>query len=151
MQAQEFEEIATMEFPFEGIPTVPPRKDMDRMVKIGCKCPLSAHKLAHQTPLVSDDHPSMANCCDLTNKSRPPAASSHPVRHKAMQENTTLCSSIAWQGASGLHGAAVLSLQAFFCSGCRYRVTAYPDWSVEKVMRPASNLPCRNHSRDIPA
>lgn len=31
-QAEEFEEIATMEFPFEGIPTVPPRKDFDRMV-----------------------------------------------------------------------------------------------------------------------
>lgn len=26
-----FEEIATMDFPFEGIPTVPPRKDMDHM------------------------------------------------------------------------------------------------------------------------
>ena len=32
MQAEVFEEIATMEFPFEGIPTVPPRKDMDHMV-----------------------------------------------------------------------------------------------------------------------
>ena len=32
MQAEEFEEIATMDYPFEGIPTVPPRKDMDRMV-----------------------------------------------------------------------------------------------------------------------
>lgn len=29
-----FEEIATMEFPFEGIPTVPPRKDMDHMASI---------------------------------------------------------------------------------------------------------------------
>lgn len=27
-----FEEIATMDFPFEGIPTVPPRKDNDHMV-----------------------------------------------------------------------------------------------------------------------
>eukprot|EP00798_Chlamydomonas_sp_ICE-L_P021027 gene21027-27896_t len=32
-EAEVFEEIATMEFPFEGIPTVPPRKDMDHMVK----------------------------------------------------------------------------------------------------------------------
>ncbi|KAL4432226.1 hypothetical protein ABPG77_005988 [Micractinium sp. CCAP 211/92] len=48
-----FEEIATMDFPFEGIPTVPPRKDMDHM--------------------------------------------------------------------------------AFFCGSCRYRVTAYPDWPVERV------------------
>ena len=32
-QAEVFEEIATMEFPFEGIPTVPPRKDMDHMVR----------------------------------------------------------------------------------------------------------------------
>ena len=31
-QAEVFEEIATMEFPFEGIPTIPPRKDMDHMV-----------------------------------------------------------------------------------------------------------------------
>ncbi|KAK9807613.1 hypothetical protein WJX72_004150 [[Myrmecia] bisecta] len=52
-EAEVFEEIATMEFPFEGIPTVPPRKDMDHM--------------------------------------------------------------------------------SFFCGGCRYRVTAYPDWTVAKV------------------
>ena len=32
MQAEVFEEIATMDYPFEGIPTVPPRKDMDHMV-----------------------------------------------------------------------------------------------------------------------
>lgn len=32
-QAEVFEEIATMDFPFEGIPTVPPRKDMDHMVR----------------------------------------------------------------------------------------------------------------------
>jgi len=31
-KAEVFEEIATMDFPFEGIPTVPPRKDMDHMV-----------------------------------------------------------------------------------------------------------------------
>jgi len=52
-EAYVFEEIATMDFPFEGIPTVPPRKDMDHL--------------------------------------------------------------------------------AFFCGGCRYRVTAYPDWTVAKV------------------
>lgn len=28
-----FEEIATMDHPFEGIPTVPPRKDMDHLVR----------------------------------------------------------------------------------------------------------------------
>ena len=34
-----FEEIATMDFPFEGIPTVPPRKDMDHMAFFcgGCR------------------------------------------------------------------------------------------------------------------
>lgn len=53
VQALVFEEIATMDYPYEGIPTVPPRKDMDHM--------------------------------------------------------------------------------AFFCGGCRYRVTAYPDWQVSKV------------------
>lgn len=30
-----FEEVATMEFPFEGIATVPPRKDMSHMVRAG--------------------------------------------------------------------------------------------------------------------
>jgi hypothetical protein len=35
-QAEVFEEIATMEFPFEGIPTVPPRKDMTHLVR-NCK------------------------------------------------------------------------------------------------------------------
>ena len=52
-EAEVFEEIATMDFPFEGIPTVPPRKNMTHM--------------------------------------------------------------------------------AFFCGGCRYRVEAYPDWTVRKV------------------
>ncbi|KAJ9516779.1 hypothetical protein V8C86DRAFT_2476408 [Haematococcus lacustris] len=54
-EAEVFEEIATMDYPFEGIPTVPPRKDMDHLT--------------------------------------------------------------------------------FFCSGCRYRVTARPDWSVERVKK----------------
>lgn len=52
-EAYVFEEIATMDHPFEGIPTVPQRKDMDHM--------------------------------------------------------------------------------AFFCAGCRYRVTAYPDWTARQV------------------
>lgn len=34
VQAAVFEEIATMDFPFEGIPTIPPRKDMDHMVSL---------------------------------------------------------------------------------------------------------------------
>lgn len=50
-----FEEIANMDLPFEGIPTVPPRKDMDHF--------------------------------------------------------------------------------AFFCNGCRYRVTGIPQWKVSKVRR----------------
>eukprot|EP00959_Pyramimonas_sp_CCMP1952_P471160 9497950-Pyramimonas_sp.AAC.1 len=38
-QAEVFEEIATMDFPFEGIPTVPPRKDMDHFAFFcdGCR------------------------------------------------------------------------------------------------------------------
>lgn len=32
LQAVVFEEVATMDFPFEGIPTVPPRKDTKHMV-----------------------------------------------------------------------------------------------------------------------
>ena len=31
-QAEVFEEIPTMDFPFHGIPTVPPRKDMTHLV-----------------------------------------------------------------------------------------------------------------------
>lgn len=31
-QAEIFEEIPTMDFPFHGMPTVPPRKDMSHMV-----------------------------------------------------------------------------------------------------------------------
>lgn len=40
LQAEVFEEIATMDLPFEGIPTVPPRKDMDHMVGhfLHCQC-----------------------------------------------------------------------------------------------------------------
>ena len=39
VQAEVFEEIATMEFPFEGIPTVPPRKDMEHFAFFcdGCR------------------------------------------------------------------------------------------------------------------
>jgi hypothetical protein len=38
-QAEVFEEIATMEYPFEGIPTVPPRKDMEHFAFFcdGCR------------------------------------------------------------------------------------------------------------------
>ena len=38
-QAEVFEEIPTMDFPFEGIPTVPPRKDMDHFAFFcdGCR------------------------------------------------------------------------------------------------------------------
>lgn len=32
-QAEVFEEIPTMDFPFHGIPTVPPRKDMTHLVR----------------------------------------------------------------------------------------------------------------------
>ena len=38
-EAEVFEEIPTMDFPFEGIPTVPPRKDMDHFAFFcdGCR------------------------------------------------------------------------------------------------------------------
>ena len=32
-QADVFEEVPTMDFPFHGMPTVPPRKDMSHMVR----------------------------------------------------------------------------------------------------------------------
>jgi hypothetical protein len=39
VQAEVFEEIATLEFQFEGIPTVPPRKDMEHLAFFcdGCR------------------------------------------------------------------------------------------------------------------
>lgn len=39
LQAEVFEEIATMDLPFEGIPTVPPRKDMEHFAFFfdGCR------------------------------------------------------------------------------------------------------------------
>mmetsp|Transcript_18670 Transcript_18670/g.55687 ORF Transcript_18670/g.55687 Transcript_18670/m.55687 type:complete len:157 (-) Transcript_18670:234-704(-) len=37
-EAEIFEEIATMDYPFEGIPTVPPRKDMTHMAFFCCGC-----------------------------------------------------------------------------------------------------------------
>ena len=69
-----------MDFPFEGIPTVPPRTDMDRMVCATHIVPLSP--------------------CIL------------------------MIINLSW---------VAVVLQAFFCGGCRYRVTAHPDWPVEKV------------------
>ncbi|KAL6785488.1 hypothetical protein ACKKBF_B00465 [Auxenochlorella protothecoides x Auxenochlorella symbiontica] len=40
-EALVFEEVATMDYPFEGIPTVPPRKDMDHFAFFcgGCRYP----------------------------------------------------------------------------------------------------------------
>ena len=67
-----------MDFPFEGIPTVPPRKDTDRMVCARHAVALFFHKV--------------------------------------------VIFILSW---------LVLALQAFFCGGCRYRVTAYPDWQVK--------------------
>jgi hypothetical protein len=63
-EAYVFEEIATMDAPFEGIPTVPMRKDMDHF--------------------------------------------------------------------------------AFFCGGCRYRVTGHPDWPVAKVRDADNTVPIRH-------
>ena len=52
VQAEVFEEIPTDEFAFEGIPTVPPRKDMDHFAffcdgcRYRCARPLALHPLA---------------------------------------------------------------------------------------------------------
>ena len=46
-QAEVFEEIATMDFPFEGIPTVPPRKDMQHMVRWTARTSLRSGKDLH--------------------------------------------------------------------------------------------------------
>ena len=31
-------------------------------------------------------------------------------------------------------------VQTFFCGGCRYRVTAYPDWTAAQVCSPTARL-----------
>ena len=77
-QAEVFEEIPTMDFPFEGIPTVPPRKDMDHMVRWF----LALSVVAQQDYSVINE---------------------------------------------------LLLPQSFFCSGCRYRVTALPEWTAARV------------------
>ena len=45
LQALVFEEVATMDFPFEGIPTVPPRKDMAHFAFFcdGCRYRSATH------------------------------------------------------------------------------------------------------------
>ena len=68
-----------MEFPFEGIPTVPPRKDMTHMVHWHSWSQALLQCLSDSSPEI-------------------------------------------W-----------ITVQVFFCSGCRYRVTAFPDWPVAKV------------------
>lgn len=50
-QAEVFEEVATMDFPFEGIPTVPPRKDVDHLVSLLCKSKLLCESKSLQGPL----------------------------------------------------------------------------------------------------
>jgi hypothetical protein len=44
LQAEVFEELATMDHPFEGIPTIPPRKDTAHMAFYcnGCRYRVSA-------------------------------------------------------------------------------------------------------------
>lgn len=81
VQAEVFEEIATMDCPFEGIPTVPPRKDMDHMVPAFLYVDFAS------------------SCCTVRRK----------------------------------RATACCKVQVFFCSGCRYRVTAHPIWPVHKV------------------
>ena len=45
LEAEVFEEIATMDLPFEGMPTVPPRKDMTHMAFFcnGCRYRVEAY------------------------------------------------------------------------------------------------------------
>merc|ERR1712188_112957 len=44
-EAEVFEEIATMDFPYEGIPTIPPRKNMTHMAFFcnGCRYRVEAY------------------------------------------------------------------------------------------------------------
>jgi hypothetical protein len=61
-----FEEIATMEFQFEGIPTVPPRKDMEHFAffcdgcryrhATPCDAPASRPLTRHTTPQCQGQH-----------------------------------------------------------------------------------------------
>merc|ERR1712216_610348 len=50
-EAEVFEEIATMDFPYEGIPTIPPRKNMTHLAFFcnGCRYRVEAYPLDSET------------------------------------------------------------------------------------------------------
>ncbi len=61
VQAEVFEEIATMDCPFEGIPTVPPRKDMDHMVAV-CLCVHPTWSEGNGQQAVAEQPTAMCRC-----------------------------------------------------------------------------------------
>lgn len=92
-----------MEHSFEGIPTVPPHKDLVRRSEAG---QLGARRLLAGMPRLPAPAYTSPVCFEhprLLQDSQPPAPHQDHM--------------------------------AFFCGACRYRVTAYPDWTVEKVRR----------------
>lgn len=115
LQAEVFEETVSMDYLFEGIPTVPPRKDMDHMVTVW-----------HSSSLLNA-HSVQLSVCD-TCLTVHTGLEVTQVRHNSQVSSP--------------------SAQVFFCSGCRYRVTAYREWTAAQVRTPwqgglAPRLLCR--------
>lgn len=122
-QAEVFEEIATMDHPFEGIPTVPPRKDVDHLVGSGFGGFNSNQEENCGPRTVRMDLACKAACRgNIVNAREVEAGTADLLLCHGATKLLLLC----W---------CTCCLQTFFCSGCRYRVTAKPDWSVEKVSK----------------
>lgn len=118
-----------MDFPFEGIPTVPPRKDMDHLAFFcggcrwvggvwGCRCGPYAH-----IPLLtlSTNPPSHQASMPGTGSLLPRLASRAGEAHAPLPTPPS-------------HTPPLPSVyHPTHPRHARYRVTAYPDWPVERV------------------
>lgn len=109
-----------MDFPFEGIPTVPPRKDMDHMAFFcgGCRWGWLGHiQLCGQGA-----NRELERCGRRCHKIG--GVHAKTGWQWARRAASFMC---ACHGVPGPPHA--------WRARCRYRVTAYPDWTVERVKR----------------
>jgi hypothetical protein len=99
VQADVFEEIATMEFPFEGIPTVPPRKDMEHFAFFCDGCRYRCARQAANARLhcaTRADAPVAQALLTL----RPPAPCTTSVKG-AIEETAATIKRRLWEGGCG--------------------------------------------------
>lgn len=127
-----------MELPFEGIPTVPPRKDRAHMVRRECQWLW----VPPNKPGSSPTH-MLCSVNDATALLTPPVhtcpttacalcAAQGCLRVGVVGDSLCSCRAVVLCRAR-LTPALHVRLQVFFCGGCRYRVTAAPAWSVGRV------------------